>query len=252
MISFYISPRILDSWLETLPRAATRHYLDPNGETMSPRHPAYWRWNPRHPVIIAASDVGGAEREHTSRDDNSSEGHPGTPAVLHGRSLPDTPLKAQDLKAEGTRASTLCRSDATSQSLPHPSGRFYPRVFHVRVPSCTPFAYPPRRPFVHVLQLFIAGMTGSLSLHGFGYRKESRTRFHVDAHRKQLNSMPGRFALPFEDSRGCADPITRTQRTLGDRFNLRFVRDSVPRRTFEETWVWTWMDVNIFVESSRV
>ncbi|CAL1680338.1 unnamed protein product [Lasius platythorax] len=100
---------------------------------------------PETPVIIAASDVGGAEREHTSRDDNSSEGHPGTPAVLHGRSLPDTPLKAQDLKAEGTRASTLCRRDATSQSLPHPSGRFYPRVFHVRVPSCTPFAYPPRR-----------------------------------------------------------------------------------------------------------
>lgn len=67
-------------------------------------------------------------------------------------------------------------------------------------------------------------------------------------------STPGRFALPFEDSRGCADPITRTQRTSGDRFNLRFVQCSVPRRTFEETWVYGRVNGREYfcVKSSRV
>lgn len=183
-----------NSWLKTLPRTVL---FEPKQGDNASATSRVLTMKPETPVIIAASDVGGAEREHTSRDDNSSKGHPGTPAVLHDGSLPDTPLKAQDLKAEGTRASTLCRREATSQSLPHPSGRFYPSVFHVRSLLHTLPRIPPRRPFVHALRLFIAGMAGSLSLHGFGCRKESRTRFHVDAHRKQLNSTPGRFAFTF-------------------------------------------------------
>lgn len=194
-------------------------------------------------------DVGGAEREHTSRDDNSSKGHPGTPAVLHDGSLPDTPLKAQDLKAEGTRASTLCRREATSQSLPHPSGRFYPSVFHVRS-------------LLHTLRVF--PLAAPLYMRYSSLSQVWREVSHCTVSGAERNREPVFTSTPTGNSwirrpdallyllkiRGAARIRLRGRNvpyTLGDRFNLRFVHDSVPRRTFERKM----MDANIFVQSWR-
>lgn len=143
------------------------------------------RVKPETPVIIAFP-----KREHTSRNDNSSEGHPGNPTVLHDGSLaPDTPLKAQDLKSGGhTRQHPLPpRSDVT-QSLPHPSGRFLserlsPLHGTLRVRLAVPLAVP-----LCVAALYRRYGGKSLIARFRVRRKESRTRFHVDAHRKQLNS----------------------------------------------------------------
>jgi len=166
---------------------------------------------PETPVIIAAS---AGERTRTSRDDNSSEGHPGTPAALRELgSLSDTPLKARTIQGHTRQASAPFAF----------ARRRRPRFrTHRRAPSAHPVLppFPRRRPFVASCSSssgsssgsgsgggggdgsFIAGTTGSLSLHDLGPgsdRKESRTRFHVDAHRKQLNSTPGRLYL-FEDA----------------------------------------------------
>jgi len=168
---------------------------------------------PETPVIIAAS---AGERTRTSRDDNSSEGHPGTPAALRELgSLSDTPLKARTIQGHTRQASAPFAF----------ARRRRPRFrTHRRAPSAHPVLppFPRRRPFVASCSSssnssssgsssgssgggdgsFIAGTTGSLSLHDLrpgSDRKESRTRFHVDAHRKQLNSTPGRLYL-FEDA----------------------------------------------------
>lgn len=99
------------------------------------------------------------EREHTSRDDNSSEGHPEIPAALRDGSLSDTPLKAHDLRAHAPASAPFSGATTTSRRrrprFRTHRRRFYTGVlFHVRslAHPVHPSYPPPRRPFCCVLQ----------------------------------------------------------------------------------------------------
>jgi len=163
---------MIDSWLETLSRETLFGPKRGDNESATSRE-----LKPETPVIIAFP-----KREHTSRDDNSSEGHPGNPAVLHGGSLAGyAPEGARSKSGGHTRQHPL---PPTSQSLPHPSGRFLSeRLSPLRVPLAV-------APLCAACAAALYRRYGGKSLIArFRVRrKESRTRFHVDAHRKQLNS----------------------------------------------------------------